>query len=56
MYSMAEPAERHALRVSAISCGGEMGFAMCTDPTVLDGLEHFAAGLEGALVELGERC
>jgi WS/DGAT/MGAT family acyltransferase len=56
MYSMAEPAERHALRVSAISCGGEMGFGMCTDPTVLDGLEHFAAGLEDALVELGERA
>jgi diacylglycerol O-acyltransferase len=56
LYSMAEPAERHALRVSAISCGGEMGFGMCTDPTALEGLEHLAGGLESSLDELGERA
>jgi len=56
LYSMAEPAERHALRVSAISCGGEMGFGMCTDPSALEGLEHLARGLESSLDELSERA
>ncbi len=56
LYSMAEPAERHALRVSAISCGGEMGFGMCTDPTALEGLEHLARGLESSLDELSARA
>src|SRR5262249_30978075 len=53
-YSMAEPAEHHALRISAISCGGTMGLGMCTDPRALEGLDVFAAGLARSIDELAE--
>jgi WS/DGAT/MGAT family acyltransferase len=49
--SFAEPADRHALRVSIISLGGELAFGLCSDPEAISGLD----GLRGALADsIGE--
>jgi diacylglycerol O-acyltransferase / wax synthase len=56
LCSIAEPADRHALRVSALSCAGTMHFGLCTDPDVLTGLSTVASGIDDAIDELGERC
>jgi WS/DGAT/MGAT family acyltransferase len=45
--SFAEPADRHALRVSVISLGGELAFGLCSDPEAISGLD----GLRGALAD-----
>jgi diacylglycerol O-acyltransferase len=52
LYSIAEPADRHALRVSAISCAGTMGIGLCTDPSHLHGLDRLADGLDRSFDEL----
>jgi diacylglycerol O-acyltransferase len=52
LYSAAEPADRHALRVSAISCAGTMAIGLCTDPDALTGLEKLASAIERAVDEL----
>ena len=38
LYSVAEPADRHALRASAVSLAGRMGFGFCTDPGAVPGI------------------
>jgi diacylglycerol O-acyltransferase / wax synthase len=49
--SFAEPADRHALRVSVVSLGGELAFGLCSDPEAISGLD----GLRGALADsIGE--
>jgi diacylglycerol O-acyltransferase len=49
--SFAEPADRHALRLSIISFGGELAFGLCSDPDAITDLD----GLRGALAEsIGE--
>ena len=49
--SFAEPADRHALRVSVISLSGELAFGLCSDPEAIPDLD----GLRGALVDsIGE--
>ena len=50
--SVAEPADRHALRISAISCAGTVGIGLCTDPEALPGVEGLAEALEASLAEL----
>jgi diacylglycerol O-acyltransferase len=45
--SFAEPADRHALRVSVISLAGELAFGLCSDPEAIADLD----GLRGALVD-----
>ncbi len=52
LYSAAEPAARHALRVSAISCAGTVGIGLCSDPGVLPGIGDLAAAVEESWVEL----
>jgi diacylglycerol O-acyltransferase / wax synthase len=52
LYSVAEPADRHALRLSAVSCAGTMHFGLCTDPDALDGLSEMADGMDEAIEEL----
>ena len=52
LYSVAEPAEHHALRVSAISCAGELGIGLCTDPEALPGVVALAEAIDGSLAEL----
>jgi diacylglycerol O-acyltransferase / wax synthase len=49
--SFAEPADRHALRLSIVSLGGELAFGLCSDPEAISDLD----GLRGALAEsIGE--
>jgi diacylglycerol O-acyltransferase / wax synthase len=49
--SFAEPADRHALRVSVVSLGGELAFGLCSDPDAISDLD----GLRGALADsIGE--
>jgi WS/DGAT/MGAT family acyltransferase len=49
--SFAEPADRHALRISVISLAGELAFGLCSDPDAISNLD----GLRGALADsLGE--
>jgi diacylglycerol O-acyltransferase len=49
--SFAEPADRHALRVSVVSLGGELAFGLCSDPEAIPDLD----GLRGALADsIGE--
>jgi Wax ester synthase-like Acyl-CoA acyltransferase domain/WS/DGAT C-terminal domain len=50
--SVAEPAQRHALRVSALSCAGSISIGLCADPEVLPGVERLAAALDDSLAEL----
>jgi diacylglycerol O-acyltransferase len=56
LCSVAEPADRHALRVSALSCSGTMHFGLCTDPDALRGLDEVEAGIDAAIEELRDRC
>jgi WS/DGAT/MGAT family acyltransferase len=49
--SFAEPADRHALRISIVSLGGELAFGLCSDPGAISDLD----GLRGALADsIGE--
>ena len=54
LHSIAEPAERHALRVSAISLAGTMHFALCTDPDALPDVDRLGRGIERSVEELVE--
>jgi diacylglycerol O-acyltransferase / wax synthase len=55
LHSIAEPADRHALRVSAVSLDGVMHIALCTDPDALTGLDDLARAIEASVEELLER-
>jgi WS/DGAT/MGAT family acyltransferase len=52
LFSVAEPADRHALRASAISCAGTIGIGLCTDPEAVAGIDRLAAAIDGSLDEL----
>jgi WS/DGAT/MGAT family acyltransferase len=54
LHSIAEPADRHALRVSAISLAGTMHFALCTDPDALPDVDRLGRGIERSITELVE--
>jgi diacylglycerol O-acyltransferase len=54
LCSIAEPADRHALRVSALSCAGTMQFGVCTDPDALGDLSGLAEEIDVAVDELRE--
>jgi WS/DGAT/MGAT family acyltransferase len=56
LYSVAEPADRHALRTSAVSLTGRMGFGFCTDPGAVPGVAELADALDASLAELLEVC
>jgi WS/DGAT/MGAT family acyltransferase len=55
LHSIAEPADRHALRVSAVSLAGTMHFALCTDPDALPGIHRIAHGIERSIEEMLDR-
>ena len=55
LYSVAEPADRHALRASAVSLAGRMGFGFCTDPGAVPGVAELAAGLDASLAGAARR-
>lgn len=52
LFSSSEPAVHHALRISAISCSGDIGIGMCTDPTALPDVARLADHLEASYAEL----
>jgi diacylglycerol O-acyltransferase / wax synthase len=54
LFSSSEPALHHALRISAISCAGVIGIALCVDPKALPDVARLADVVEGAYAEL--RC
>jgi diacylglycerol O-acyltransferase / wax synthase len=52
LFSSSEPAAHHALRISAISCAGDIGIGLCTDPHALPHIAHMAEAVQQAYVEL----
>ncbi len=42
----------HALRISAISCAGNVGIGLCTDPQALPDIAALAEAIERSYVEL----
>jgi hypothetical protein len=55
VYSLAEVAERHALRVACISAGGQLTFGLCADAEALPALDEIAVGIEAELAEMRSR-
>ena len=52
LFSSSEPAVHHALRISAISCAGDVGIGLCTDPNALPDVARLAAAIDTAYAEL----
>ncbi|MGZ5378434.1 MAG: WS/DGAT domain-containing protein, partial [Mycobacterium sp.] len=52
LFSSSEPAMHHALRISAISCAGDIGIGLCTDPNALPDVTRLADHLEASYAEL----
>jgi hypothetical protein len=52
LHSIAEIAEHHALRVSAISLAGVLCFGLCADAELIDHLHLLAEGIEAEAVAL----
>ena len=50
--SFAEPADRHALRVSVVSLGGELAFGLCSDPDAISNLDALRGALGDSISEL----
>ena len=50
--SFAEPADRHALRLSVVSLGGELAFGLCSDPEAISDLDGLRGDLADSLAEL----
>jgi WS/DGAT/MGAT family acyltransferase len=50
--SFAEPADRHALRVSVISLAGELAFGLCSDPEAISDLDALRGALADSIAEL----
>ncbi|MBV8980946.1 MAG: DUF1298 domain-containing protein [Acidimicrobiia bacterium] len=55
LYSFAEVAERHPVRIAAVSLCDTMQFGVLTDPELVSGTAALAAGIESAIAELHER-
>src|SRR5215213_8574465 len=52
LFSSSEPAVHHALRISAISCAGNLGIGLCTDPQALPDVARLARAITNAYDEL----
>ena len=52
LFSSSEPAAHHALRISAISCAGDIGIGLCTDPQALPDVARLAEAIENSYAEL----
>jgi diacylglycerol O-acyltransferase len=50
--SFAEPADRHALRISIVSLGGELAFGLCSDPEAISHLDGLRGALADSIAEL----
>lgn len=55
MYSVAEVAPHHALRVAAVSLDGTLYVSLCADPQVVADLESLAKGIRGSVEEMTGR-
>jgi hypothetical protein len=56
LYSVAEVAPRHPLRIAVTSLSGAMSFGLCADPELVTGLDTLAAGMEASISELVAAC
>jgi WS/DGAT/MGAT family acyltransferase len=52
LFSSSEPALHHALRISAISCAGDIGIGLCVDPNALPDVARLAEAIEGSYSQL----
>lgn len=52
LYSLAEVAQQHALRVAVISMAGELFIGLCADPEAVREMEVLRDGIEQAAAEL----
>ena len=52
LFSSSEPALHHALRISAISCAGDIGIGLCVDPQAVPDVARLAAAIENSYAEL----
>ena len=52
LFSSSEPGTHHALRISAISCSGDIGIGLCTDPSALPGIAELADAITRSYAEL----
>jgi WS/DGAT/MGAT family acyltransferase len=52
LFSSSEPAAHHALRISAISCAGDIAIGLCTDPHALPEVNRLADAIETSYGEL----
>lgn len=52
LFSSSEPALHHALRISAISCAGELGIGLCTDPSALPDVAALAGCIDASYLTL----
>ncbi|MBV9413070.1 MAG: DUF1298 domain-containing protein [Acidimicrobiia bacterium] len=52
LYSFAEIAERHPVRIAAVSLCDTMQFGVLTDPDLVSGTDTIAAGIEASVAEL----
>ena len=50
--SFAEPADRHALRISVVSLEGELAFGLCSDPEAISKLDGLRGALADSIAEL----
>ncbi|MFM8526648.1 MAG: wax ester/triacylglycerol synthase domain-containing protein [bacterium] len=50
--TLAEPADRHAVRIAIISIGDRITFGVCSDPEAVEGTERIASGIIDALDQL----
>jgi diacylglycerol O-acyltransferase / wax synthase len=55
LYSLAEVAQHHVLRVAVISAAGTVYFSMCADRDAVEDLDSIARGLKGSFEELMAR-
>ena len=53
LHSLAEIAQRHALRVAVVSAAGRISFGLCADPDAIDGLDLIADGIGREIDVLG---
>lgn len=52
LVTLAEPADRHAVRIAIISIGDRITFGICSDPQAVEGTELIANGITDALDQL----
>jgi WS/DGAT/MGAT family acyltransferase len=52
LYSFAEIADRHPVRIAAVSLDGVMQFGLLSDPDRVPGVDTLAAGMEASIAEL----